>query len=841
MNPPAPDPAPQGRPAGDLSRPETGASVEALERELKRTRASLERTVRDLEAANEELTTSNAALLAANEELHAANEALAASQAETQAANRRLAAANADLENLLRSTRIAAILLDSGGRIRGFTPAARGLYDIGPGDVGRALADRPHRLLGPAPLPDPAALARGDPVDDEVEAEDGRWFLRRVLPYRGGDGAADGTAVTFTDVTAQKRSEEAHAVLERRQSFLLDLDDRLRAIEDPFAVMETATERLGRHLAVGRVGYGEIDGAQDHVVVERDWTAPPMPSVVGRYRMEDFGPELIAALKAGRTVAVADIARDARTSGPVAQAAFAAIGSRTVAAVPLVKDGALTAMLFIHHPEPRPWPDGDVRLVEEVAERTWAAVERARAEAALRESEARFRDMADSTPMLIWVNGTESGCEFANRAYLDFFGKSLDEVIGFGWTPIAHPDDAAAYLEAYVRAFAERAPFRGEARFRRADGAYRWLRSEGLPRVSPVTGAFQGYVGSSLDITDAKEAEAALREGAERLQLALSTARMGDWSWDAASDLVTLSERAAAIFGLPPGPGATWTGIQKLLHPADAARAAAAVSASVAAQGPYDMEYRVRRATDGAQIWVAAKGQAVRDRDGRTTGMTGVVQDITELKHAQERQHLLIRELHHRVKNTLATVQAIVGSTARTASSIDEFYRGFVGRIVSLAHTHNLLTEDDWQKAPLDELLRNELGPYEDGARRRVRLEGPAVELPSEAAVPIGMAIHELTTNAAKHGSLSRPSGRVEVRWGVAPEDGRDMLDFVWTESGGPPLEAPQRQGFGSRLLQRVLAAQLQAEVRMDYAPDGLRFHMRLPLPRPAGIPGSPR
>jgi two-component sensor histidine kinase len=220
--------------------------------------------------------------------------------------------------------------------------------------------------------------------------------------------------------------------------------------------------------------------------------------------------------------------------------------------------------------------------------------------------------------------------------------------------------------------------------------------------------------------------------------------------------------------------------------------------------------------------------------------MVGVNIDVTERVVAESRQNLLIRELHHRVKNTLATVQAIVGSTARTASSIDEFYQGFVGRIVSLAHTHNLLTEDYWQKASLGQLLRNELGPYGDPDGTRVTLAGPGVELPSEAAVPIGMAIHELTTNAAKHGALSAAGGRVAVELEVRPDGDRPMLHFAWTERGGPPVRRPERQGFGSRLLQRVLTSQLQADVRMDFLPDGLQFTMVMPLPREAALLGTP-
>ncbi|MFC4174724.1 sensor histidine kinase [Microvirga sp. GCM10011540] len=197
--------------------------------------------------------------------------------------------------------------------------------------------------------------------------------------------------------------------------------------------------------------------------------------------------------------------------------------------------------------------------------------------------------------------------------------------------------------------------------------------------------------------------------------------------------------------------------------------------------------------------------------------------EIEERKQAQTQQSLLIRELHHRVKNTLATVQAVVGATARSTSNIDEFYEAFVGRIISLANTHSLLTEAVWQTASLREILEKELSPYRHDSGERIVLEGPAVELPSEAAVPIGMAIHELTTNAAKYGALSVSSGRVTVRWTSEPQAEGVRLKLCWTESGGPPVQPPKRQGFGSRLLHRVLTTQLNAKVDMEFEQAGLR------------------
>lgn len=197
--------------------------------------------------------------------------------------------------------------------------------------------------------------------------------------------------------------------------------------------------------------------------------------------------------------------------------------------------------------------------------------------------------------------------------------------------------------------------------------------------------------------------------------------------------------------------------------------------------------------------------------------------EIEERKQAQTQQSLLIRELHHRVKNTLATVQAVVGATARSALNIDDFYQAFVGRIISLANTHSLLTEAVWQTASLQDILEKELKPYNDARGERVVLDGPAVNLPSEAAVPIGMAIHELTTNAAKYGALSTSGGKVAISWGAEPAEDGTRLKLVWQERGGPPVSPPTRQGFGSRLLHRVLATQLNATVDTDFDPAGLR------------------
>lgn len=200
-------------------------------------------------------------------------------------------------------------------------------------------------------------------------------------------------------------------------------------------------------------------------------------------------------------------------------------------------------------------------------------------------------------------------------------------------------------------------------------------------------------------------------------------------------------------------------------------------------------------------------------------------------QRAREQQQLLIRELHHRVKNTLATVQAIMGSTARSSSSMEQFQQAFIGRIASLGKTHSLLTEERWQTVSLHELVCLELEPYDDATGKRIQIRGQYVELAPDLAVPIGMAIHEMTTNAVKYGALSEFGGVITVTWHLRTEDGQRKLHLEWIERHGPPVEPPTRQGFGSRLLERVLTTQIHADVTTDYRPEGLHIQVTMPLP----------
>jgi two-component sensor histidine kinase len=212
--------------------------------------------------------------------------------------------------------------------------------------------------------------------------------------------------------------------------------------------------------------------------------------------------------------------------------------------------------------------------------------------------------------------------------------------------------------------------------------------------------------------------------------------------------------------------------------------------------------------------------------------------EIHYRKSAEAQQELLIGELHHRVKNTLAVVQGLIALSLRTADSFSDFSSSIGGRIVSLANTHTLLVDRQWLWASLRELLEGELKAYAEG--ERIVLDGPDAILPSQNAVALGMVVHELITNAIKHGALSTEQGQVHLTWMVAPTEAGDRLTLDWIESGGPAVSAPRRRGFGTMLLDRVLSPQLHGKITTDFQPDGLRVRIETLLSMQDGAEKSP-
>lgn len=211
-------------------------------------------------------------------------------------------------------------------------------------------------------------------------------------------------------------------------------------------------------------------------------------------------------------------------------------------------------------------------------------------------------------------------------------------------------------------------------------------------------------------------------------------------------------------------------------------------------------------------------------------GLSVYFRDITERKRNEERQALLLNELNHRVRNSLATVISLAQQTARSATSVDAFNTAFQARVMALAQAHGLLTRKNWEGASLRDVVDATLAPHRSEDDAHIRIEGPDCDLPASQALAMTLGLHELATNARKYGALSVAAGSVDVKWHIAGQTGRRALILSWSETGGPPVEPPRRRGFGSRLLERALPADLTGRVNLEFPPKGVRCTIEFPL-----------
>lgn len=324
--------------------------------------------------------------------------------------------------------------------------------------------------------------------------------------------------------------------------------------------------------------------------------------------------------------------------------------------------------------------------------------------------------------------------------------------------------------------------------------------------------------------TDRRDDDSAL--SLERMRMALDASLTGIWDWDLVTGEVHLDARVRALWALPEGAPGSFEIFRNALHPDDKARTREAVEAALdpGRLGDYEAEYRVIGQTDGVERWIAVRGRTVFE-DGRAARIIGTARDITERKRREQHVHVLLRELVHRSKNLLAVVQAMARQTAAGAPSLEEFQRKFAARLQALAMAHDVLVSQEWRGACMRELARAQIGYCLDMESVDARVEGPRVMLKPEAAQNLGLALHELAVNALTHGALSQPGGRIELRWRL---EGETFL-VEWREFGGPPVMSAPSEGFGYKVIKRLVAQALGGEATIDYPADGFQWTLAVP------------
>jgi PAS domain S-box-containing protein len=447
---------------------------------------------------------------------------------------------------------------------------------------------------------------------------------------------------------------------------------------------------------------------------------------------------------------------------------------------------------------------------------------RVTAEAALRDSETRLRGVLDGMGESLALLDRDFRIIDMNAEAVRLDGRPREKVIGkTHWE--AYPDADPALGKLYREAMASRRPVSMKHRYVWRCGRVSWISMHAYP-VGDGLAVFYG------DITEQVESEERLRESEGRLRLMADAVPQIVWITDAEGKVEFFNRQWFAFTGTADQPTTADEVAEKFVHPQDQAATLSAFQEAHREGRVFEVEHRIR-SKDGCYRWFLVRAEPFRDpRTGRIERWFGVSVDIHDRRIAEEHQRLLINELNHRVKNTLATVQSIASQTLRNTDEPALAKEALEARLFALSRVHDVLTRENWEGADLYDIVEQAVAPYSSRGEDRLHLTGCRTRVPPRVALALAMALQELATNAVKYGALSNETGEIRIAWGVEPDASGPRLTLHWHESGGPAVRAPSRRGFGSRLIERTLTHDLGGAARIEFPPTGLVCTVDAPL-----------
>jgi PAS domain S-box-containing protein len=639
--------------------------------------------------------------------------------------------------------------------------------------------------------------------------------------------------------TARDRLREVERRLREQNSALVSLSrNAIIASGDVQAAVGAITETASRTLDIERVSVWLFDEERTMIRCVDLFQRTTGEHLDGQTLTAADYPEYFAALESGRTVAAHDARTDPRTS-EFRDAYLVPLDITSMMDAPIRHAGRIIGVVCHEHVgTQRTWTLEDEAFAGSIADYIALSIlasEQRAAEATLGQEQNVSSRIIDSLPGIFYLFDDTGRYLRWNKNHELVGGYSSEEMRDRHPMDFIAPDQQPEVRDRIAEVFrAGHATV--EADFVARDGTRTPYFFTGA-RVE-VDGT-PCLAGMGVDITERKLAEEAVRESERRLRQVLDSNPALIFAKDRKGRFTLANRSLAEVYGTTSDAMIGKTDLDFAFNPEEVEffrRIDLQVMNSL-------REHRVpeEQITDshGNVHWMQTVKRAIVGEDGVANQVLGVATDITERKRAEQRQTLMIRELDHRVKNNLAAVLSVADETVARAADLESFAEAFRGRIHAMAIAHDMLASTSWEGAEVRSMVERLVQPFRTPGARRCTIEGPSLLMPAELAPPFAMILHELTTNAVKHGALSNAEGQVAITWSVTDTGDDRRLRISWIESGGPALAPPERRGFGTEFIEEIANYQLRGSVDLTFEPTGLRCQMELPVPAVSGTDGQ--